>query len=120
MDLKDPPADYFYPPFDSLGKLASIKSNLEKGGVYANEYEFQQDLYQVFTPAHDGHFVVYPDLLTAAFEWRRQRSLVSISSDGVEVPKIYLYGKFEDDILYQNNSANQLFRGHYFCTIGSL
>lgn len=69
-----------------------MKSNLEND-VYANEYEFQQDLYQVFTPAHDGHFIVYPDLLTAAFEWRRRRSLVSISSDGVEVPKIYLYGE---------------------------
>ncbi|RAL66214.1 hypothetical protein DID88_005886 [Monilinia fructigena] len=89
-DLKDPPEDYFYPSFDVFAKLASVKSNLEED-VYANEYEFQQDLYQVFTPAHDGHFVVYPDLLTAAFEWRRRRSLVSISSDGVEVPKIYLY-----------------------------
>lgn len=92
MDLKNPPADYFYPAFDVLGKLASVKSNLKRG-VYANEYKFQQDLYQVFVPAHDGHFVVYPDLLTSAFEWRRQRSLVSISSDGVEAPKIYLYGE---------------------------
>ncbi|TGO52774.1 hypothetical protein BCON_0135g00230 [Botryotinia convoluta] len=104
VDLKDPPADYFYPPYDPLAKLASVKSNLEKGGVYANEYEFQQDLYQVFTPAHDGHFVVYPDLLTAAFEWRRQRSLVSISSDGVEVPKIYLY----EDIISAPSEASEV------------
>lgn len=119
MNLKDPPADYFYPPFDVLGKLASVKSNLENG-VYANEYEFQEDLYQVFAPAHDGHFVVYPDLLTAAFEWRRQRSLVSISSDGVEVPKIYLYGELEDDIIASSSSTNRICRGHYFCAFGSL
>jgi hypothetical protein len=77
-----------------FGKLASVKSNLENG-TYANEYEFQEDLYQVFAPAHDGHFVVYPDLLTKVFEWRRKRSLVSVSSDGVELPKIYLYGEFQ-------------------------
>lgn len=76
-----------------FAKLASVKSKL-KNGTYANEYEFQEDLYRVFAAAHDGHFVVYSDLLTKVFEWRRKRSLVSISSDGVELPKIYLYGEF--------------------------
>ncbi|PQE15406.1 peptidase s41 family protein [Rutstroemia sp. NJR-2017a BVV2] len=102
-DLKDPPADYFYPPFDVFGKLASVKSNLENG-TYANEYEFQEDLYQVFAPAHDGHFVVYPDLLTKVFEWRRKRSLVSVSSDGVELPKIYLY----EDITSAPSEASEV------------
>ncbi|KAM3076897.1 hypothetical protein ACMFMG_003635 [Clarireedia jacksonii] len=103
VDLKDPPADYFYPPFDVFAKLASVKSNLENG-TYANEYEFQEDLYQVFAPAHDGHFVVYPDLLTKVFEWRRKRSLVSISSDGVELPKIYLY----EDITTAPSEASEV------------
>ncbi|KAJ8071606.1 hypothetical protein OCU04_001929 [Sclerotinia nivalis] len=102
--LKDPSAEYFYPPLDVMGKLASVKSNLETGGVYANEYEFQQDLYQIFALAHDGHFVVYPDLLSAAFDWRRQRSLVSISSDGVEIPKIYLY----EDIIASPSEASEV------------
>ncbi|QSZ33822.1 hypothetical protein DSL72_005394 [Monilinia vaccinii-corymbosi] len=102
VDLKDPPKDFFYPPYDPVAKLASVKSNLEKGGVYANEYEFQQDLYQLSSKAHNGHFLVYPDLLTKAFQWLRQRSLVSISSNGVEVPKIYLY---EDIISAPKNAS---------------
>ncbi|RDW61372.1 hypothetical protein BP5796_11264 [Coleophoma crateriformis] len=88
--LKDPPATYFYPPHDVLGTLASVKANLE-ADVYANEYLFQVDLYQVFTPAHDGHFVLYPDALTKAFEFGRGVPIVSISKDGVEIPKIYSY-----------------------------
>jgi hypothetical protein len=36
---------------------------------------------------------MYPDLLTKAFEWGRQRALVSISSDGSEIPEIYIYGE---------------------------
>jgi hypothetical protein len=90
--LKDPPPDYFYPAFDLFAKLASIKNNLQYN-VYINEYHFQADLYQVFSPAHDGHYVMYPDLLTKAFEWGRKRGLVSISKDGTEIPEIYLYGE---------------------------
>lgn len=90
--LKNPPATYFYPPLDIFGKLASVKANLQND-VYPNEYTFQEDLYQVFAPAHDGHFVLYPDALTKAFEWGRQLALVSISSDGKELPEIYVYGE---------------------------
>ncbi|KAH6665485.1 peptidase s41 family protein [Halenospora varia] len=87
---KDPPSDYFYPPHDIFGYLASVKANLQ-ADKYANEYEFQQDLYNVFAKGHDGHFIFYPDALTKAFEWGRKRSLVSISKDGSEIPEIYLY-----------------------------
>jgi hypothetical protein len=90
--LKDPPVTYFYPPLDIFAKLASVKANLQND-VYPNEYTFQEDLYQVFAPAHDGHFVLYPDALTEAFEWGRQLALVSISSDGKELPEIYVYGE---------------------------
>lgn len=55
--------------------------------------EFQEDLYQVFARAHDGHFVFYPDALTKAIEWGRQRSLVSISEDGSSLPVIKIYGQ---------------------------
>lgn len=91
--LKNPPADqYFYPPHDVYGRIASIESKL-KSDLYVNEYAFQQDLYYVFGPAHDGHFLVYPDLITKALQWGRKISLVSISKDGVEIPKIYSYSE---------------------------
>lgn len=89
--LKNPPPTYFYPPVDIFKNLASIKTDLQND-VYANEYAFQEDLYQVFALAHDGHFVLYPDALTEAFEWGRKLALVSISSDGKELPQLYIYG----------------------------
>jgi len=90
--LKDPPPKYPFPPLDIFSRLAEMKSNI-KQRVYANEYQFQADLYRVFTDAHDGHFVFYPDLLTKAFEWGREISLVSLSIDGYETPIIFLTSK---------------------------
>ncbi|RFU35040.1 hypothetical protein B7463_g1302, partial [Scytalidium lignicola] len=101
--LKAPPATYFYPPYDVLGTLATIRANLV-ADKYANEYAFQVDLYQVYAPAHDGHFVVYPDLLSAALEWGRQLPIVSVSLDGKETPKIYAY----EDIVASPSTASPI------------
>ncbi|POS82768.1 hypothetical protein EPUL_005198, partial [Erysiphe pulchra] len=92
--LKDPPRDYDFPPHDVLGALQSVKQNLVNDR-YPNEHSFQTDLYAVFTPAHDGHFVFFPDLLSRAFDFRRQRALVSISEDGQSLPVIKLF----DDVI---------------------
>ncbi|POR32523.1 Uncharacterized protein TPAR_07296 [Tolypocladium paradoxum] len=95
----DPPEDYFYPGFDMFANLAKVKSNLQ-ADKYANEYAFQSDLYKtVFGPGHDGHFVLYPDALSRAFKWKRQRSLVSISEDGTSLPVIKLYDMTPIDLL---------------------
>ncbi|KAK2593876.1 hypothetical protein QQS21_008396 [Conoideocrella luteorostrata] len=88
---KDPPKDYFYPGFDIFGNLAKVKSGLQSG-KYDGEYDFQVDLYrQVWAPGQDGHYVVYPDLLSRAFKWRRQPlPIVSVSEDGTSLPVIKL------------------------------
>ncbi|KAI1766730.1 hypothetical protein GGR53DRAFT_187477 [Hypoxylon sp. FL1150] len=76
---KNPPADYFYPPTDLWATIEEVKADIA-ADKYANEYEWQADLYKrLFGPAHDGHFVVYPDALSAAVEWQRPFALVSIS-----------------------------------------
>ncbi|KAL2075024.1 hypothetical protein VTL71DRAFT_8804 [Oculimacula yallundae] len=98
---KNPPKDYFYPPHDILGYLASVKANLQ-ADKYASEYAFQEDLYQVFARGHDGHFVFYSDALTKAFEWGRKRSLVSISEDGTSLPVIKLY----EDVIASPTTAS--------------
>lgn len=87
--LKDPPADYQFPAFDIPAAFEEIISNVE-GGLYANEYEFQADLYAAFNLAKDGHFRYIPDLIGAALQFRRQNiALASVSLDGVAVPQIY-------------------------------
>lgn len=91
----DPPADYFYPGYDMFANLAAVRANLV-ADVYASEYAFQDDLYKtVFGPAHDGHFVYYPDLLTLIFTWNRPYSLVSISEDQSSLPEIKVYGEYK-------------------------
>ncbi|KAB5576208.1 pyridine nucleotide-disulfide oxidoreductase family protein [Coniochaeta sp. 2T2.1] len=98
----DPPASYYYPGYDIFAALAKVRSNLV-ADKYANEYQFQADLYAtVFGPGHDGHFVFYPDALTKVFEWRRQRSLVSISEDGSSLPVIKLY----EDVISSPETAS--------------
>jgi hypothetical protein len=73
--------------------LAKVRENLVND-VYAGEYAFQDDLYKtVYGPGHDGHYVYYPDLLTAAFDFNRARALVSISEDGTSLPVIKIYGE---------------------------
>lgn len=88
---KNPPADYFYPGYDFFEALAAVRASLE-ADEYTNEYSWQADLYKnVFGPGHDGHFVIYTDLLTAAIEWGRRLALVSISEDGSSLPVIKVY-----------------------------
>ncbi|KAK1522325.1 uncharacterized protein CCOS01_10037 [Colletotrichum costaricense] len=87
----DPPPEYDFPAYDLFAAASSIRQNLVDD-VYTSEYAFQSALYEeVFGPGHDGHFVYYPDLLTAVFEWTRQRGLVSISEDGSSLPVIKIY-----------------------------
>lgn len=86
----DPPPDYFYPPYDMFAALQTVRANL-LNDVYNSEYTFQTDLYlKVVGQGHDGHFALYPDLLSGAFLYTRARSLVSISEDGA-LPVIKMY-----------------------------
>ncbi|KAH6646022.1 hypothetical protein BKA67DRAFT_595464 [Truncatella angustata] len=89
---KNPPSDYFYPGYDLWQALYDIRDRLE-ADLYLNEYSWQADLYKnVFGPGHDGHFIIYTDLLTSAIEFGRQWALVSISEDGTSLPVIKVYG----------------------------
>lgn len=40
---------------------------------------------------HDGHFVYIPDVVGTVFNWARPVPLVSVSADGTELPKPYVY-----------------------------
>lgn len=101
--LKDPPSTYFYPPHDVLGYLANVRSNLQND-IYPNEEAFELDLYNIFAKAHDGHFVFYPDIISNGLRWVRPTSLVSVSLDGVAVPKIFL----KDEISASPSTASAI------------
>lgn len=92
--MKDPPESFQFPAFDIPGAFEEIITNIQ-GGLYANEYEFQADLYAAFNLAKDGHFRYVPDLIGAALQFRRgDVALASVSLDGVAVPQIYAVCKY--------------------------
>lgn len=90
--LKSPPPGYQFPGVDIFASLHTILDNI-KNGVYGNEHAFQTDLLILFQSVHDGHFRFSPDLLSRALVFRRPMQVVSVSRDGVEVPKVYLRGQ---------------------------
>ncbi|KAI8627800.1 hypothetical protein F5Y19DRAFT_476969 [Xylariaceae sp. FL1651] len=100
---KNPPADYFYPPHDIWAVVEELKANIV-ADKYPNEFAWQEDMYiKLFGPAHDGHFVNYPDVLTSAIEWQRPFALVSISDspDG-SPPEIKVY----NDVISSPDTAS--------------
>ncbi|KAH8661975.1 pyridine nucleotide-disulfide oxidoreductase family protein [Xylariales sp. PMI_506] len=100
---KNPPEDYFYPPYDFWAEIDRIREGVEND-EYGNEYEWQLDFYQsVYGPGHDGHFVVYSDLLTPV-TWARPLALVSVSENGTSLPVIKVYS----DIISNPDTASVL------------
>jgi hypothetical protein len=87
--LKDPPADYGFPPADILALMDDIESNVQTG-EYASEYEFQADIFSTFVMAHDGHFAWLGDIHRAfLFGNPLVDDLVSVSADGVSLPQLF-------------------------------
>ncbi|CAJ2504558.1 Uu.00g119520.m01.CDS01 [Anthostomella pinea] len=101
---KSPPKDYFYPGYDIWAVIAEVRAGIE-AGEYASEYAWQVDLYKkLFGQGHDGHFVVYPDALSAAIEWARPYALISISEEGPagSAPVIKVY----EDVVSSPDTAS--------------
>ncbi|KLU91466.1 hypothetical protein MAPG_09986 [Magnaporthiopsis poae ATCC 64411] len=85
--LKNPPDGYLFPPIDLIGGLKQIKEKLRAGG-YKSQLDFAWELNAIYNQVYDGHFDYRPALLTV-FGFQVSRSLVSVSKDGIELPKVY-------------------------------
>lgn len=87
--LKNPPKNYPFPAVDIDAALDDIASRAA-AGEFNSEYEFQLAIVELIASSHDGHFSYYPDIFKAfSFRNRLARDLVSVSVDGVQVPKLY-------------------------------
>lgn len=87
--LKNPPASYKLPAVDIEGGFQSIGEKVANN-KYQSEYDFQLDILDLISSAHDGHFVFRGDMFkTFSFRNGLVTDVVSISRDGVEVPKLY-------------------------------
>ncbi|PLB45838.1 hypothetical protein P170DRAFT_364977 [Aspergillus steynii IBT 23096] len=85
--LKDPPSGYMVPAIDLMGGLDQIQDNI-RNGKYHSQYEADEDLQRLIQSANDGHLSVRP-CSTSYFEFTHQEPLVSISSDGLQLPQVY-------------------------------
>lgn len=93
--LKNPPSSYMLPATDILGSLDALGVKAAAGG-FQSEYDFQLALFELIASAHDGHFAYRADVFKA-FSFRNNLALdlVSVSKDGIEIPKLYHLGELQ-------------------------
>jgi hypothetical protein len=93
--IQDPPPDYLAPSTDILGGLSTIRGKIAAKG-YKSQFDFDLDVFELVSSANDGHFALAPCSL-AIFQFATAQNLVSLSSDGVQVPQLYTLGELSVD-----------------------
>ena len=88
--LKNPPAGYQQPASDILKGLEDIQNSIDQG-AFPNQYAFEATLQSLIYSAHDVHLYVDIGIL-AVFDFQTPYSIVSLSEDGIQDPKLYLTG----------------------------
>jgi hypothetical protein len=90
--LKDPPTSYQQPGVDLLAGLQHLQDGINNG-IFPNQYEFEAALQTLLYATHDAHVNLYAGIL-AAFTFASPYDIVSLSIDGIQLPKVYLAGKY--------------------------
>lgn len=88
--LSNPPPTYNQPSVDLLGGLDAIQQAVDSG-AYTNEYDFEAAVQKLVYSAHDAHLILYAGALSV-FTFGAPVSIVSVSSDGIAYPKIFILG----------------------------
>lgn len=97
--LKDPPPSYQQPRIDVLASLDALEAQVQ-AGAFKTEYDFEVALQTVIYAIHDAHVSLSAGILSI-FTFGSPLRIVSVSSNGIELPKIYI----PDDLVEaaQNN-----------------
>ncbi|KAB8294146.1 hypothetical protein EYC80_009589 [Monilinia laxa] len=100
--LKNPPTGWLFPGVDVLSGLTQIKTLLLSGG-YKTQWDFEKDIWTLINILpHDFHFNLPLPLISSVFLFSIPKaSLVSISSDGLSLPKVF----FKVDLDQARNNA---------------
>lgn len=86
--LKAPPPSYQQPKVDLIEGLNMIQTQIN-GKVFKNQYAFEAALLALIYSAHDSHLnIVFG--ITGVFSFGSSYSLASVSSDGIQLPKVYV------------------------------
>ncbi|KAH1369614.1 hypothetical protein KXW29_008269 [Aspergillus fumigatus] len=86
-NLKTPPGQYSMPSTDLLGGLDNIRRKAQNHD-YSSHWDFESDLTQLISSAHDAHLTLQL-CSTVLFRFSNSVPLVSLSSDGLELPQVY-------------------------------
>ena len=97
--LKDPPPSYQQPSIDVLASLDALQAQVQ-AGTFKTEYDFEVALQTILYAMHDAHVSLSGGILSI-FTFGSPLRIVSVSSNGIELPKIYV----PDDLIEvaQNN-----------------
>ncbi|KAJ5601822.1 hypothetical protein N7510_011356 [Penicillium lagena] len=85
--LQNPPLGYLSPPTNLLGGLEFIEA-MALIGEFSNQYEFDQAINLLLATSNDGHLAI-ETCSSSIFRFMLDLPVVSISTDGVEIPQIY-------------------------------
>jgi hypothetical protein len=85
--LKNPPTSYQQPGVDLLLGLQHLQEGIDNG-VFPNQYEFEAALQTLLYATHDAHVTLFAGIL-AAFTFASPYDIVSLSIDGMQLPKVY-------------------------------
>ncbi|KAH7408333.1 hypothetical protein DE146DRAFT_645987 [Phaeosphaeria sp. MPI-PUGE-AT-0046c] len=86
--LKSPPDGYQQSAIDVAQALEDIRANIS-ADAYKSQYSFEWQVQLLISRIHDSHVTLDAGILSA-FRFASPYSLVSISQDGVQEPKVYL------------------------------
>ncbi|KAJ9612286.1 hypothetical protein H2200_003883 [Cladophialophora chaetospira] len=93
--LKDPPTDWPFAPVDLMAGLEDLSDQVQDGTL-TSEIDFEWQLVDLMASARDGHFTFFPDAYSVFIYFNPMGSLVSVSSDGIQLPEVYLYQDLVD------------------------
>lgn len=92
--LKSPPTSYQQPGVDLLKGLEDLKKGVQ-AGIFPDQYEFEASLQTLLLASHDDHLTLNAGILSA-FSFASPYDLVTLSKDGIEIPKVYLTYDFSE------------------------
>jgi hypothetical protein len=101
LSVIDPPTSYLSPPVDIWGGLDYLQQQAADN-KFGNQFEFDTALSDLFISAKDGHLSLIP-CSYMPFAFVGHESLVSVSSDGLQLPQIYTFGMFVG-LIYGNGA----------------
>ncbi|OGM44251.1 peptidase S41 family protein [Aspergillus bombycis] len=85
--LENPPAGYLSAPTDLIGGMDDVLAKA-KNNQFSSHYDFENAILRVLHSANDGH-LGGTLCSNTIFYFRNRVSLISVSSDGVELPQLY-------------------------------